>query len=211
MKKVQKFFFFIILFFALDLCAKKEDVQKLISIGEVNPNIKIECMYATYHNFSGQRLYPSKYYAKCYLLKEVANQLSKVQKELEKQGLGLLIFDAFRPMSVQKRMWDIMPDRRYVAPPTEGGRHTRGTTVDLTIFNLKIGEPLDMGVGFDMPIDRSHSDCDSIPEIAKQNRKLLRDIMVKHGFTPIRTEWWHFDYHDWQLHPPLDLSFQELP
>jgi D-alanyl-D-alanine dipeptidase len=190
--------------------AKQEDAQKLVAVNDVNSNIKIECMYATHNNFTGQRVYPKKLYNRTYLLKHVAQQLSKVQEELEQQGLGLLIWDAFRPMQGQQALWDACPDKRFVAPPTKGGRHTRGTTVDLTIINLETNEPLDMGTGFDAFIDRSKSNFKDLTPEALKNRDLLQTVMKKHGFTTVTSEWWHFDYDNYKNHPPLDVKFDEL-
>ncbi len=205
------------------LFGKQEHLEKLVAINDVSPSIRIECKYASYDNFTGQRLYPAQFYSRTYLLKEVALQLDKVQKELEKQGLGLLIWDAFRPLEGQRTLWDICPDERFVAHPDKGGFHTRGTTVDLTIINLADGKPLDMGTGFDVFTDRSASFCPDISQLAKANRKLLRDIMAKYGFNAIECEWWHFNYLDpaikvigdhrelvRKLYPVLEVDFNEL-
>ena len=163
------------------LNAVKEDAQKLVLINDINENIKIECMYATYKNFTGMRIYPEKFYKKAYLLKHVALQLDKVQKELEKGGYGLLVWDAFRPMEGQRRLWEAFPVEGFVAPPHKGGRHTRGTTVDLTIIKLEDGQPLDMGTGFDVFIDRSVVYNEKISDEAKVNRKFLQKIMKNMG------------------------------
>jgi len=194
----------------LPIYAKQEDVQKLISLNEVNPYIKIECMYATHNNFTGKALYPKKFYQKTYILKHVAVALDEIQKELEQQGLGLLVWDAFRPMQGQKALWDVCPDKRFVAPPNKGGKHTRGTSIDLTIINLETGDPLDMGTGFDAFIDRSAAYYKGLNPAAQHNRDFLQTIMKKHGFTTIINEWWHFDYKDAHTYPPLNVTFTEL-
>lgn len=190
--------------------AKLSDAQKMVGIHNLNPTIKIECMYATYYNFTGQPLYPFEFYNKAYLLKEVADQINLIQKELEQYGLGLLIWDAFRPLEGQQQLWNACPDERFVFPPTKGGKHTRGTTIDLTLIDLKTGNPLDMGTGFDVFIDRSASDCATLSETALANRKLLQSIMAKYGFTAIKNEWWHFDYENVFDYPVLDVTFEEL-
>lgn len=198
------------LLFVASLCSKQKDLQKLVALNEVNPNIKIECMYATYKNFTGQRIYPKKFYKRTYLLKEVAQQLSKVQKELETQGLGLLVWDAFRPMEGQKKLWEVFPVEGFVAPPSKGGRHTRGTTVDLTIIKLSDGQPLTMGTGFDVFIPQSKAASTTISKEAQRNRKLLQTVMKKYGFTVLPTEWWHFDYKNIWSYPPLEVTFDDL-
>ncbi len=195
---------------AFTLQATPKDAQKLAVINKVNSKIKIRCMYASYDNFTGQRVYPARFFNRTFLLKHVAEQLSKVQNELEKQGLGLLIWDALRPMQGQQALWNVCPDARFVAEPSKGGRHTRGTTVDLTIVNLKTGEPLNMGAGFDAFIDRSATTFTDLPEEVLKNRKLLQDVMKKYGFNKHPREWWHFDYKNYTDYPPLDVTFEEL-
>lgn len=190
--------------------AQLNDVQQLVPVHDINPNIKIECMYATYRNFTGQQIYPEQFYGKTYLLKEVAEQLSKVQEELEQQGLGLLIWDAFRPLEAQQKLWDCCPDSRFVFPPQKGGKHTRGTTVDLTIIDLATGIPLDMGSGFDVFFERSYSDCSTLSQTVQNNRTLLKQVMEKYGFNQLPKEWWHFDYKTIWEHEPLQVSFEEL-
>ncbi len=187
--------------------ATSKEMPELIDIAKVIPNIKIDCVYATTRNFTGKQIYLKPI---CYLLKPVAKQLAKVQKELEKQGLGLHVWDAYRPLPAQKRLWDVCPDERYVAPPSKGGRHTRGTTVDLTIYRLSDGKLLEMGTDFDDFTEKAHADCRTISDEAKRNRKLLRDLMVKYGFEPYRYEWWHFDFHGWQNYPVLEVDFDAI-
>ena len=193
--------------YSLALQSNPQDAARLVNLADVMPTIEVECVYATYRNFTGQAVYKEP---KCYLLKEVAAQLQQVQKELNQQGLGLLIWDAYRPMEAQKKFWELFPDDRYVAPPAMGGRHTRGTTVDLTIIKLSNKQPLDMGTGFDVFLERAWSDNQTISDEAKKNRALLKTVMAKHGFEQLKTEWWHFDYKGWQQYPPLDVSFDEL-
>lgn len=207
---MKKYFLLSLLLCAPHGFASPKDAAKLVAINDVSPNIKIECMYATYNNFTGQRIYPAAFFGRCYLLAHVAEQLHNVQKELESMGYGLRIFDAFRPMEGQRALWNVFPVPGFVANPAMGGKHTRGTTVDLTIIRLSDGEPLDMGCGIDVFIDRARSDYTNLSDEALRNRALLKNIMAKHGFTQLPTEWWHFDYEQWQNYPPLDVDFNEL-
>lgn len=130
----------------------------------VNRRIRLDIRYATTNNFTGQAVYPS---AKAYLRKTVAAKLGAVQTDLESQGLGLKVWDAYRPLAVQKKFWAIMPDERYVADPAKGSRHNRGSAVDVTL--------------------------------------------VRHGFVPFPTEWWHFDDADWASYDLLDIDLTTLP
>lgn len=183
--------------------------DKLVDIERVIPNIKTDIVYATNRNFTGIVLYDNNF--RCYLKKEVAEQLMKVQQELNEIGLGLLVWDAYRPLSVQCKLWSVCPDERYVTPPTKGGRHTRGTAVDLTIIHLSDGKQLEMPTGFDDFTLRAWSDYKDVSLEAKKNRLLLRLLMEKHGFQQLPTEWWHFDFHDWQESPVLSVGMHELP
>ena len=107
-------------------------------------------------------------------------------------------------------MWQIFPDPRYVSDPdVECGRHTRGTTVDVTLIKLD-GFEVPMPTKFDCFEERAHSDYKNLPKEVVKNRELLKSIMQKYGFSTIKCEWWHFDYKDWQKHPPLDIKFSEL-
>ena len=180
-------------------------------VREINPNIKVELRYAGYHNFTGKPV-DGYYSATAAILRTgAATALSDVQDELMKRGLGLLIYDAYRPKRADAAFvaWSLTDDVRakdefypnhnkaelfkfgYIAANT---RHTRGAAVDLTIVSLSDGVPLDMGSVFDMFDDVSHFGAAGITAKQHVNRNTLRRIMVKHGFTPYNSEWWHFNY-----------------
>ncbi len=182
----------------------------LVRVQNVIPSIVIDIKYATNDNFTGQVLYPS---AECYLLEHVANALKEVQDELNAQGFGLKIWDAYRPFSVQKIMWDVVkdtPNQQYVANPAMGGKHTRGTAVDLTLVFLSTGHELPMPTPFDDFTERAWRASMDCSYVAQVNRRLLETVMHKHGFVGIPHEWWHFDYQDWRDHEPLDIDFDAL-
>lgn len=183
--------------------------SKLIEIQKINPNIRVQLRYGTKNNFTGKVIYPQS--SKAYLLKEVAHALSDVQKDLEKQGLGLLVWDAYRPATAQKKLWEVYPDKRYVSPPETGNRtHLRGVAVDLTLIDLKTGKELAMSTLFDSFSKKAWAYAKNIPASAKNNRTLLQNIMIKHGFETIKTEWWHFNYKNWQKYPILAINFEQL-
>ena len=120
-------------------------------------------------------------------------KLAAACAELEQQGLGILIWDGFRPVSAQAALWDICPDPKYVSHPVTGTRaHCRGNAVDLTLIDLETGEKLEMPTGFDdfsALADRNYGDC---TDAAAENARLLECIMKKHGFKPYSAEWWHY-------------------
>ncbi|MCL4510658.1 MAG: D-alanyl-D-alanine dipeptidase [Bacteroidetes bacterium] len=180
------------------------DNPNLVEVRSINPNIQLDIRYATDSNFTHQRLYSV---AKCYLRKEAAESLSAVQKELEKMGLGLKVFDGYRPLSIQKKMWKIFPDDRYVANPATGSRHNRGAAVDVTLVD-SLGHELEMPTGFDDFTDRAHRDYNNLPKNEIQDRKFLQEVMERHGFVGLSTEWWHFDLKDWKKYPIVDIPIK---
>lgn len=174
------------------------------------PNILLDIVYATKSNFMNEVLYTQPL---CFLHQNTKIALLNVADDLQKMGLGIKVFDGYRPLSVQQRMWDKIQDERFVANPYKmKGRHTRGTAVDLTLIDKK-GNELQMPTPLDSFEDRAASDYADLPANIIQNRFLLRKMMEKHGFTHLPTEWWHYDLKGWEeetLYPPLDVSFEEL-
>lgn len=182
------------------------ETYNLVNIQTLNPNIRVFMPYATTKNFTGQKVYEK---AVCYLRKEVAEKLNKVQKKLEKMGLGLLVWDGYRPLSVQKKFWELVPDENYVANPAKGSRHNRGAAVDLTLVTLDDTE-LEMPSEFDDFSEKAHRDYMNCSAQALKNRQLLQDVMHEEGFEGWHNEWWHFDAHGWQQYALLDISIEEL-
>ncbi len=164
---------------------------ELVELITLNKNFVLDVRYATTNNFTGKKVYPS---ARCFLQKEAADALNLVQQELEKQELGLKIWDAYRPLSVQKIFWEIYPNENYVADPAKGSRHNRGCAVDVTLVDLKTGEELTMPSAFDDFSEKAHRNYDKMAPEARKNCKLLQDVMEKYGFRGVPTEWWHFDF-----------------
>ncbi|MBI2812356.1 MAG: D-alanyl-D-alanine dipeptidase [Candidatus Melainabacteria bacterium] len=183
-----------------------ENDTDFVDIQTVNPRILIDIRYATANNFVGRAVYSS---AKCFLRRKVAKKLDLIQKKLEKIGLGLKVWDGYRPFSVQKIFWEILPDPRYVAPPNEGSRHNRGAAVDLTLVD-KEGKELKMPTEFDDFSEKAHSHYDRLPKEVIHNRTLLHNIMREHGLIPFVTEWWHFDDEEGEKFPIEDKTFEEL-
>lgn len=173
----------------------------LIDIQQVNPRIRVEVRYATADNFMKEPLYSAP---RCLLRKEVAAKLSRVQERLEKRGFGLKLFDGYRPLSVQKKMWARFPVEGYVANPAKGSNHNRGAAVDLTLVDAG-GNELPMPTPYDEFSERAHRDYAGGTEDQRRNRGILQEAMEKEGFRGISTEWWHFDDRDCKTYPLLDL------
>jgi len=183
-------------------------VNDLVAVTSVNSRIRLDIRYATTNNFTGKQVYPC---AKACLHRPTALKLTKAQKKLEEQGLGLKVYDAYRPLSVQKIFWTIMPDERYVADPAKGSRHNRGSAVDVTLVELKSGKELEMPSGYDDFSARAGYTFTNLPPKAISNRTMLRATMTECGFVPFETEWWHFDDADWTKYPILDIPLERLP
>lgn len=194
----------VIFFVAFTFCFP-QDVE-LVDVKEIIPDIILDIRYATPNNFTGKILYPS---AECFLARDVAAALKNVQEDMKRQGYRLKIFDGYRPLSVQKEMWKVLPDSRYVADPKKGSAHNRGYAVDLTIV-LPDGSPVQMPTDFDEFSIKAHSNYQNLPPDAIKHREILKKTMIKYGFSPIKTEWWHFNYRGYKDKPVLDISFDML-
>lgn len=183
--------------------------EELVELVKLDPSLHLDIRYATEHNFLGFAVYPE---ARAFLQKPAAQAIRDANEELKSQGLGLLILDAYRPLSVTQLMWDRTPPakRDYVADPKKGSRHNRGAAVDLTIIDLKTGHPIEMPSHYDEFSQRAHHDYQGCSQTAKNNRAKLKDLMVRHGFEPLSNEWWHYDFSGWEKYPLLDKKFSEL-
>lgn len=175
---------------------------ELVDIKEVNSHVVLDMRYATTNNFVGQKVYKT---GRCLLRSEVAERLNRVQVALESRGLGIKVFDCYRPPAAQQRFWEIMPDERYVSNPAKGSRHTKGTAVDLTIIDDK-GAELEMPSAFDDFTQRAHRNDNGASQLANQNMKLLEDLMSQQGFEGLPTEWWHFDLKNWRNYNDFNLD-----
>lgn len=190
------------------LSIKNNESKQMVDIKKLIPPLSLDLRYTSKNNFTKQQLYPLL--TTTYLRRKAAFALKKVQQELTTKGLGLKIFDAYRPYSVTKKMWELVKDERYAASPSKGSGHNRGIAVDLTLINLKTKKELDMGTGFDNFSDTAHLDFSKLsPDILK-NRLLLKTTMEKHGFKVLETEWWHYSLGDGKEFELLDIDFDEL-
>jgi zinc D-Ala-D-Ala dipeptidase len=176
------------------------DTQLWTEIIRLDPSVAIDIRYATDSNFVKQKMYDC---GRCFLRPDAAVAIAKAHQMLKKQGYGgLKMFDCYRPRPFQQRLWDKVPDDRFVTPPAKGSQHSRGAAVDLTIVD-KNGVELDMGTPYDFfgkegfpdykPTKKEEQEHWAKYKV-RENRDLLRATMDSVGFKPIRTEWWHFDW-----------------
>jgi len=180
---------------------------RLVPLENVRPATLPEVRYATRCNFTRTQLYPSP---RLWLHRDTARALSKVQTDLARRGLALKVYDAYRPFSVQQRMWNLIRDERYVSNPAKNrGRHTRGTAIDATLVDAS-GRELDMPTDFDDFTEKAHADYAGASGVQKHNRALLARAMSRQGFVPYPFEWWHFDLEGWEKYPVLDISPGQL-
>jgi zinc D-Ala-D-Ala dipeptidase len=186
----------------------KDPSKKMVELKSVAPNLVYDLRYSTLNNFMHRKLY--KQGEETFLRSPVADALAKAQRELNEKGLGLKIWDAYRPYSVTVKMWEPIKDERYVADPKKGSGHNRGGAVDLTIINLKNGNELNMGTGFDNFSDTAHSTFTNLPEEILQNRLLLKTTMEKYGFINLQTEWWHFYWKELSRFEVMDIDFKKF-
>lgn len=181
--------------------------QVLVPLTQANSNIRLDIRYATTDNFMKTRLYPRpEAWARC----EVALALARVQSSLEPRGIGLKVFDAYRPYSVTVAMWEPIRDPDYVADPAKGSRHNRGAAIDVTLVDLATGEELPMPTPYDDFTRAASHEASDLPLAALQNRAILRGAMEAEGFEALSSEWWHYDYRGWERFPLMDLSHREL-
>lgn len=177
-----------------------------VDLSKLDSSIVLDIRYATTNNFCNQIIYTSP---KCFLRRQVALKLLPIQKSLQKSGYGLKVFDGYRPLSAQRRLFEVCPDPNFVADPKIGSKHNRGAAIDLTLVDAD-GQELDMPTLFDEFSKKAHRSFSELPQHILENRKRLEDAMMSEGFLPLPHEWWHFDDAEWEQYPVMDLSFEEL-
>ena len=190
-----------------------EDASGFVSVGEMIPDVLLDIRYYSAFNFIGERI--DGYEEPVALLtREAARALKTVSDEAMELGFRLKILDAYRPQKAVDHFvrWAEDPEdirmKRYFYPDldkkdiipqhyiAERSGHSRGSTVDLTLFDMASQQDLDMGGTFDFFGERSHPDYAGAGETQYRHRMLLQNLMVRHGFRPLQTEWWHFSLED---------------
>lgn len=183
--------------------------KEMWSIGFNVAKAVFDLRYAGADNFVGKKMYPNSIEG-TFMRQPAVIALGRVQKELLQQDLGIKVFDAYRPYSVSKAFWEIVKDERYVANPIRGSNHNRGTAIDLTIIDIKTGQELNMGTGFDNFTDTAHHSFTHLSGDVLKNRSLLKSVMERNGFKALDTEWWHYTYQNDMQFEVLDIPFRRL-
>ena len=182
---------------------------ELVELAPLDSSVRLDIRYATTNDFLGTPVYSQ---ARAFLQRPAADALLRVQKKLKPLDYGLLIHDAYRPWYVTKIFWDATPPegKIFVAHPAQGSRHNRGCAVDLTLYDLDTGKPIEMPGTYDEMSPRSFPDYPGGTSLQRWHRDLLRRAMESEGFTVNESEWWHFDYKDWKEYPILNVPFEKL-
>ena len=161
-----------------------------VRLKDLSADFVYELKYATPDNFLKQTVYDC---GECYLRKSTAEALVKANEAFKQLGYRIKLFDCYRPLSVQKKMWKILPGTHYVANPAKGSKHNKGAAVDLTLVDAE-GKELNMGTPFDFFGKEAHHTYTEHSKEVLENRKLLKETLNKYNFKSIYSEWWHYEY-----------------
>ena len=190
MPKITLMKYLLQLFTLLSVSSLLAQQNDFVLLRSLSNDFVFDMKYATPDNFLKQAVYDC---GECYLRKSTAKALVKANEEFKSLGYRIKLFDCYRPLSVQKKMWKILPGTHYVANPAKGSKHNRGAAVDLTLVDAQ-GKELDMGTPFDFFGKKAHHTCTTLPKKILENRKLLKDVLNKYNFKSIFSEWWHYEY-----------------
>lgn len=186
---------------------KENPAKELIDLEKLIPGIVLDIRYATTNNFTGERIYTL---AKAYARKPVAEALKRAQAALKEKGLGIKVFDAYRPYKATVKFYEVYHDTTYVASPYKGSRHNRGCAIDMTLIDLKTGQELKMPTGYDSFQKAAWPSTPVKDPEVRKNRALIIEVMKQQGFKVNSSEWWHFDFIGWTKYDVLDIDFEEL-
>jgi D-alanyl-D-alanine dipeptidase len=188
------FSFVLLVFFSTTtlLHAQQEEVisdTTFVNLKDYSADFVYDMKYATEDNFLKAKVYDC---AECFLRLKTVKALVKANKKFIKKGYRIQLFDCYRPLDIQKRMWQIVSNPEYVADPAKGSIHNRGGAVDITLVDSS-GVALDMGTPFDFFGPEAGHHFDNLSDAVKENRAFLKRIMQKSGFVPFNSEWWHYN------------------
>lgn len=177
-----------------------------VDVEELVPGVLVDLRYATSENPFGRAFYTSPV---AFLRKGTAEKLKRAANLLAEQGMRVKIWDAYRPLSVQRALWEAVPDPNFVAPPERGSRHNRGAAVDVTLVTSS-GGAVPMPTDFDDFSERAHAKSMLPSEEERANRAILRAAMEAAGFEAITSEWWHFNDPESERYPLCDIPAEDL-
>jgi D-alanyl-D-alanine dipeptidase len=181
-----------------------------VELSALDSSIRYDIRYATERNFMGRKMYTE---ARALLQRPAALALLRAHRVLRKSGVGILVFDAYRPWRVTKLFWDETPpkNRGFVADPKKGSKHNRGCAVDCSLYEFATGREIPMPTPYDDFTDAAAPYALSGTAEQRSWRDVLRRTMEREGFQVEPKEWWHFDYREWRRFPVFDVPFERLP
>jgi D-alanyl-D-alanine dipeptidase len=182
--------------------------ESLVDLSTI-PGVRLDVRYATGDNFMGAALYP---FEAAYARRAAAEALAAAARDLAAYDLGIIVHDAYRPWSVTWAFWQATPNAQklYVANPADGSRHNRGAAIDIGLYRLSTGEPVELPSDYDEFTPRAHLDYAGGTSQQRWYRALVQHVMRTNGFSSLAAEWWHFDLRSWRDYPVLNVSFEEL-
>ncbi|MFY7741265.1 MAG: M15 family metallopeptidase [Flavobacterium sp.] len=187
---MNKVTFFLLFLFQISFCQTSTPHDTLfVRLKDYSNQFEYDLRYATENNFLNAKVYDC---AECYLRYKTVKKLIEANEKFLKLGYRIKLFDCYRPLDVQKKMWKIVPNPIYVADPSKGSIHNRGCAVDLTLVDLN-GNELDMGTPFDHFGKEAAHSYENNSDVVKNNRKLLRETMESCLFKVFQSEWWHYN------------------
>ena len=179
----------------------------LVDMRRLLPDAHFDVTYATGQNFLKRKVYPT---ADLFMRRPAAEALVRAAASLKEKGLGLLLYDGYRPYSVTELFYEEVGDTTFVADPRKGSKHNRGMAIDLSLYDLQTGEPLPMPSGYDEASPRAYHDYTEGNPQALKNRAILRESMEQVGFRIFRWEWWHYDFEGWEQCLTYDLWHRRI-
>lgn len=186
-------FLLLVLFFGTSRLYSQQEVviadTTFVNLKDYSADFVYDMKYATEDNFLKAKVYDC---AECFLRLKTVKALIKANKEFIRKGYRIQLFDCYRPLDIQKRMWQIVSNPEYVADPAKGSIHNRGGAVDITLVDSK-GVALDMGTPFDFFGAEAGHNYQNLSNEVKQNRVFLKQIMQENGFVSFDSEWWHYN------------------
>jgi D-alanyl-D-alanine dipeptidase len=186
---------------------KNNPGKELVDLAQFIPGIILDIRYSTTNNFTHEKIYDQ---AKAYARKTVALSLKTAQEDFRKLGMGIKIYDAYRPYKATVKFYELYHDTTYVASPYVGSRHNRGCALDMTLVDLKTKSELSMPTPYDSFQKEAWPTTPIQDPVRRKNRELIIAVMERHGFKVNASEWWHFDFVGYQKYEVMDVDFSEL-
>ena len=181
----------------------------LVEVVAIEPGLMLDMRYASTNNFMSSVFYDEE---RLFLQRPAAEAVARAHRALAPYGYGLLLHDGYRPWYVTKMFWDATPESEkiFVANPANGSRHNRGAAIDLNLYDLATGRPVDMVGTYDEFSPRSFPDYPGGTSRQRWQRDLLRRTMEAEGFSVYEAEWWHFDHETWREYRIQNARFEDL-